>query len=262
MKTRPKTRSREERIVPVEIERREGDEKPLRIIGHPVVYNRWSEDLGGFVERVLPGAATKTLGESDIRVLFNHDPNYVLGRNVAGTASFTDGAQSVRMEAFPPDTPTVRDLVITPMERGDINQMSFAFRTVRDEWREPADKTNRHGADGLWERDVQEFRMYDGSIVTFPAYTQTDAAVRSLGLIDGTGIDFPALTALLIRAERGLSLTDTDVDLLNGSIEVLRSCLPKPGPDAATTSGELQAGRNVDHLRRLLDLRTRQLALH
>ena len=86
---KPRVRLREERIVEADLEvRAAADGGPLRIIGHPVVYNRWSEDLGGFRERVIHGAATKTIGESDIRVLFNHDVNFILGRNKAGTVSF------------------------------------------------------------------------------------------------------------------------------------------------------------------------------
>lgn len=257
MKTKPKARSREERIYTVDLEVREGDDKPLRIVGHPVVYNRWSEDLGGFRERILPGSATKTIAESDIRALFNHDPNIVLGRNTAGTAVFMDQANGLRMEAYPPDTQTIRDLVIAPMQRGDINQMSFAFRAVRDEWREPKKLGD------LWERDIHEFRMFDASIVTFPAYPQTDAAVRGdLGILDGVaGLDFRALTALLTRCERGITLTEADIDLLNGSIAALRSYLPEPEPVVVTTPGEPQAGRDVAHLRRLLDLRARELSL-
>lgn len=255
MKTRPKLRTREERILTVELERRDGDPQPLRIVGHPVVYNRWSEDLGGFRERVLPGAARKTLAESDIRVLFNHDPNFVLGRNKSGTATFLDEPNGVRMEAFPPDTTTVNDLVITPMERKDITQMSFAFRAIADEWRDPP----KPG--GLFERDIIEFQMYDASVVTFPAYTQTDAHVR-MGLLSSAGIDLPALAALLTRAERGLTLLDADVDLLNGSIDALRSYLPaEPEPDEGDHSDDTQAGHDVAHLRRLLDHRSRQLAL-
>jgi len=251
---RPKTRTREERILTVDLEVRADEDKPLRIIGHPVVYNRWSEDLGGFKERVLPGAATKTIAEQDIRALFNHDPNIVLGRNKANTLNLTDEASKLRMEAFPPDTPTVRDLVITPMQRGDINQMSFAFRTIRDEWREPTKLGD------LWERDIHEFRMYDVSVVTFPAYTQTDAAVRSLvGELDGIGIDWPALMALLTRAERAIPLTDSDFDLLNGSIAVLRGYLPAEPDPAGAPLTEPQAGPSVAHLRALLELREREL---
>lgn len=255
MKTKPKTRSREERVFPLTVEVRaaEGDE-PTKIIGHAAVFNRWSEDLGGFRERIMPGAFTKTIGEADIRSLFNHDPNFVLGRTKSGTLSLAEDKRGLAIEAIAPETDTIRDLVLEPMRRGDVDQASFSFRTIRDEWREP----KKEG--GLWERDLFEVGLYDVGPVTFPAYTQTDMGVRSL--VDVDGFDFPAIAAVLIRAERGIPLTEADIDLLNGSIEALRSYLPsEPEPEEATTPDEPQAGRNVAHLRRLLDLRARELEL-
>lgn len=257
---KPKTRTREERIFTVDLEIRAATEdQPLRILGHPIIYDRWSEDLGGFRERVRPGSMTKTLAESDIRALFNHDPNIVMGRTKSQTLSLVDEPDRIRMELFPPDTTTIRDLVVAPMERRDITQMSFSFKTIRDEWRDPTQAIRK---DGLWERDLLEARLYDVSVVTFPAYTHTDAAVRdTIGFLDGTGIDFSALTALLTRAERGISLTDADIDLLNGSIDVLRSYIPEPEPQAAATPEEPKAGRSIVHLARLVDLRERELSL-
>lgn len=236
----------------------DGDTGP-RIEGTAAVYNKWSQDLGGFKERILPGAFTNSMVGSDVRALFNHDPNFVLGRNVANTLSLTDTSKGLRVNISPPDTDTIRDLVLTPMERGDVNQMSFSFRTRNDEWREP----KKLG--GLWERDLIEAELFDVSVVTFPAYTQTDAAVRAL--TESGGLNLPALSALLVRAARGLSLTDSDRELIEGSIELLRSYAPEPTtPDegAGETPDEgapAPAGRNVVHLRRLLDLRERELGL-
>lgn len=282
MKTKPKVRTREQRVFEVDLEIREGEgDQPRTIVGHPIVYNRWSEDLGGFRERVLPGAATKTIAESDIRALFNHDPNFILGRNRAGTLRLSDEAGKLRMELTPPDTDIVRDLVIVPMQRRDLTQMSFSFRTIKDEWRGPAEATKK---DGLWERDLIEFNLFDVSPVTFPAYPQTDVHVRSmLGELEGTGVDFGALTAMLTRAERGIPITDADIDLVIGSIAALRSYLPaepepellerltasvaarglhsdaESEPDAGHHSGE-PAGRSVVGLRRLLELEEAAMA--
>ncbi len=269
---RPKTKLQEERIFTVELEARadgEGD-KPLRIVGHPVVYRKWSEDLGGFREMIEPGAGAKTITEADIRVLLNHDPNYILGRNTADTATFTETAGGIRMEAFPADTATIRDLVIVPMQRHELNQMSFSFRIVNPEPFDPEPGV-RYGdhweppkkAGDLWERIINEFQMFDASIVTFPAYRQTDAAVRaSIGILDGIAdLDLRSLTGLLTRAERGLPLTDADIVLLNRTIDALRSYIPVP-PESPEDhhDAEPQAGRDVAHLRRLLDLREREFS--
>lgn len=256
----PARRAREERIFTLDsIEVRSDEGKPTRIIGHPVVYNRWSEDLGGFREKVMPGALTKTLLESDIRILFNHDPNYVLGRNRSGTATFTDQAKALRMDVTPPDTQTVRDMVLEPMRRGDVNQMSFAFRVAGPAFiREKPGETIPSGTGEVWnadytERELHSLQLYDVSIVTFPAYVQTDAQVRSA--LTEAGIDFDALTAFLTRAQRGITPTSSDLDLLNGSIAVLRSFVPAPVPEpVATTPTTPEAGRSIAHLRALLDL--------
>lgn len=256
MRSRPKVRQHETREVEVDLEVRDGDEKPPRIVGHPIRYDVWSVDLGGFKERIVRGAARKTIGEADIRVLFNHDPNIILGRNRSGTASFTEDSVGVLMDTTPPETQLVRDMVLEPLRRKDINQMSFGFRSIQDEWREPKK------VGGLWERDIHELQMFDGSVVTFPAYTQTDAAVRALvGELDGIGIDWSALNACLTRASRGLTLTDSDVDLLNGSIGVLRSFIPSEPDAIGAPLDEPQAGRDIAHLTRLLDVRERELTL-
>lgn len=247
--------AREERVVHVDdLEARADDPKDPVITGHPLKYGQWSEDLGGFRERILPGAATKTIRESDIRALFNHDPNYVIGRTRSGTLELTDQVQGVAMRATPPQTAWAADLM-TSMRRKDIDQMSFAFTSIRDEWREP----KREG--DLYERDIAELRMYDVSVVTFPAYVQTDAQVRSV--LSDSGLDFDALTAFLSRAQRGLTPSSSDLDLIEASVAALRSHIPpapEPTPEPVTTQASTDAGRrSVDHLRLLLDLEAASL---
>ncbi len=227
--------TRHQRVFPlssVEV-RAATDGQPAHIIGHAAVYNRWSVDLGGFKERVLPGSFAKSLGVSDVRALFNHDANYILGRTKSGTLDLADEVKGLHFDATAPDTQTIRDLVLAPIERGDVDQCSFSFsvREGGDVWREP--KT----LGGLWERDLTDLELYDVSPVTFPAYPQTDVAVRAL--LSETGIDLDALTAVLARSGRGLPILDSDVDLLEGSIAVLRSLLPE-------ANGEEPSGANPE----------------
>lgn len=249
---------RDERTFEVRLEGRAGDnDDPLRIVGHPVVYGVWSQDLGGFRERVMTGAARKTLKEADIRGLFNHDPNFVLGRNVAGTMELAEDDRGVAMRLFPPETDIVDELVIQPMQRGDITQMSFAFRTIKDEWRQPGD-ADIVVDDGLWERDLIEFEMWDASIVTFPAYTQTDAAVRSA--LEAIGLDADTLVPVLNRAGRG-AIATCDRAILDASIDTIRNLVPQEPEPSAATPDEPRAGRSIAHLRRLLDVHEREIAL-
>jgi len=148
----------------------QGD-KPPCIYGYSAVFDQLSEDLGGFREKIAQGAFTKTIQTADVRALFNHDPNYVLGRCKSGTLSLEEDSVGLRIENTPPDTQWARDLLVT-MRRGDVDQMSFAFETVRDSWEQ--DKTT-----GTVTRTLLECNLMDVSPVTFPAYPKTSAAVRS-----------------------------------------------------------------------------------
>ena len=140
------------------------------IVGHAAVFDSLSEDLGGFRERIAPGAFSTTIGEDDIRALFNHRDDYVLGRNLAGTLKLAEDDTGLSVKIEPPDTTFARDLA-TSIERGDISGMSIGFRTITDEW---------NMEDGDPVRTLRAVRLYDVSPVTFPAYPQTDVAVRSL----------------------------------------------------------------------------------
>ncbi|MDV2503092.1 MAG: HK97 family phage prohead protease [bacterium] len=155
-------------VSEIRIERR--DDEPPKIFGYSALFDVESLNLGGFVETVAPGAFTKTIKESDIRGLFNHDSNFVLGRNVADTLSLKEDKKGLLMEAVPPDTQWARDLVVS-IERGDITGQSFSFRTVSDQW------TNVE--EGPDERRLLEVELFDVGPVTFPAYVKTDVAVRS-----------------------------------------------------------------------------------
>lgn len=149
------------------------DGEPSKIVGHAAVFNQLSEDLGGFREMIKPGAFASAIQTDDVRALFNHNPDYVLGRNVSGTLSLSEDKQGLAIEITVPDTQIGRDLLIS-MERGDINQMSFGFRVKAggSSWSEDEN--------GQTIRTLTDLKLYDVSPVTYPAYPQTDAAVRSL----------------------------------------------------------------------------------
>jgi HK97 family phage prohead protease len=143
--------------------------QPAKISGRAAVFNQYSEDLGGFNEIILPGAFTNTLKNDDVRALLNHDSNYILGRTSSGTLKLNENSSGLDFEATPPDTQWARDM-ITSMQRGDLTQMSFGFRTIQDDWAMVGNKIIR---------TLMEVRLFDVSPVTFPAYPQTSASVRS-----------------------------------------------------------------------------------
>lgn len=143
------------------------------IEGHAAVFDSWSETLGGifpFKEKVRKGAFAESIGRDDIRALFNHDPNYVLGRNRAGTLELVEDDVGLRVRITPPDTIWARDIT-TSIRRGDISQMSIGFVVEDDEW---------SSKDGIDTRELKKVRLFDVSPVTFPAYTATDVGVRAM----------------------------------------------------------------------------------
>ena len=143
------------------------------IEGHAAVFDSWSETLGGifpFKEKVRKGAFAESIGRDDIRALFNHDPNYVLGRNRAGTLELVEDDVGLRVRITPPDTSWARDIT-TSIRRGDISQMSIGFVVEDDEW---------SSKDGIDTRELKKVRLFDVSPVTFPAYTTTDVGVRAM----------------------------------------------------------------------------------
>jgi hypothetical protein len=159
----------EHRSFPVPEIRAIGEGQDVKISGYAAIYNLFSEDLGGFVEIIQPGAFSNTLKNDDIRDLFNHDPSYIVGRTSSGTLKLTDDSVGLAFEATPPDTQWAQDMIIS-IQRGDLTQMSFGFRTIADEWKMVGDKVIR---------TLIEVKLYDVSQVTFPAYPQTSASVRS-----------------------------------------------------------------------------------
>jgi HK97 family phage prohead protease len=144
------------------------------IEGKAAVYGVPSEYIG-FIEEIEAGFFEGVL-DNDVRALFNHDANYVMGRTTSGTLELRDTPEALETLIRPPGTALIRDLVLEPMRRGDINQMSFAFRvkTGGDEWRtDESDLFHRTLKKGGCEQ------LFDVSVVTDPAFPQTSAQVRS-----------------------------------------------------------------------------------
>lgn len=144
--------------------------------GHAAVFDQLSEDLGGFRERIAPGAFAGTLGNADIRALWNHDPAIVLGRAGAGTLRLAEDDTGLAIEIDLPDTSWGRDAGIS-IGRGDVNQMSFGFRALYDHW----DEVN-----GEIIRTLLAVELIEVSPVTFPAYPQTYVSARCRDVLTAT----------------------------------------------------------------------------
>ena len=153
-----------------------------RFVGYAAVFNELSEEFFGFREKVLPGAFADSIGTDDVRMLFNHDPNYVLARNKAGTLFLREDSHGLYFEATPPNTQWAKDL-LESVKRGDISQNSFGF-IVPDDGFEYNSKEK--------VRNLKKAKLLDVSIVTYPAYPQTSVSVR------GNVFNFKSTEGLLI----------------------------------------------------------------
>lgn len=156
------------------------DGAPPIITGYAAVFYR-EGDTGtefelwpGAVERIAPGAFSRAIKEDDVRGLFNHAPEAVLGRNGAGTLRLVEDAIGLRYEIDPPDTQLARDL-IQSIKRGDVSGSSFAFIP-----HEGGTLKRSDGARTIYERT--SLQLFDVGPVTYPAYSASSVSARAMGL--------------------------------------------------------------------------------
>jgi HK97 family phage prohead protease len=167
---------RERRILGATELRLAKDGDVRTIVGYAAVFNSEAVIAGMWREKIMPGAFAKALPKSDIRALFNHDPNFVLGRNGSKTLRLKEDDKGLRTEIVLPDSQTVRDLVVAPMDRGDITGMSFQVIIGRD-----GAKWDDSEKGKLPLRTIHSFaEIFDVSVVTFPAFEATEAELRSV----------------------------------------------------------------------------------
>lgn len=164
----------EERRVAYELRAAESDGERV-LTGYAVVFNALSEKLGNFREEIAPGAFRDVI-EGDTRALFNHDPNYVLGRTTNGTLRLVEDEKGLLVEIRMPATAYAQDLW-TLVQRGDVSQMSFGFIVGEDgqEW--------KRTAGGPVRRITKVQRLLDVSPVTYPAYPQTSIEARDMASV-------------------------------------------------------------------------------
>lgn len=148
-----------------------GSGSPGTIVGYAAVFDRFSQDLGSFRERIAPGAFRDCLARCDVRAMANHDPNRLLARNANGTLRLREDELGLRTEIDLPPTQVGRDTA-TEVRTGLMDGMSFSFDTESDEW----DYSGKVPIRTL----VKVRNLYDVGPVTFPAYTDTSAAMRSM----------------------------------------------------------------------------------
>lgn len=145
------------------------DGKDLRIEGYFVVFNSTYEMWPGATESIAEGAFDETLGD-DIRALIDHETRLVLGRNSAGTLELKQDSHGLWGSILinPNDQDAMN--LYARVQRGDVNQCSFGFDIL--------DEETEFLEDGSVHWTINRVKLYEVSVCTFPAYTETSVQAR------------------------------------------------------------------------------------
>jgi len=196
----------ETRTNTAQFEVRELDGGGSTFTGYAAVFNSPSEPLP-FTETIAPGAFKRSLqSRNDVKLLWNHDSGIVLGSTRAGTLRLEEDNIGLRVSADLPDTQAGRDAAYL-IRRGDVDAMSFGFSVPKggDEWVSEN------------ERVLRSVRIFETSVVAFPAYTGTagSTSVRELERVaTRAAVDADELADAMLAMESGLDLSKDQANLL------------------------------------------------
>lgn len=148
-------------------------EDAMIVEGYAAKFHVESDPLGrsGVRESIKPGAFSRTLLEDKQYMHWNHDPSIVLASTKSGTLTLSEDEVGLKMRAELPDTQWGRDTYAL-VKRGDVSQMSFGFQKRADAWDDSDPKSPR--------RSLLDVRLFEVSIVPYPAYPQTAVMARSI----------------------------------------------------------------------------------
>lgn len=226
---------------------------PPTIVGHAAVFNSLSEDLGGFREQIAPGAFTRTIREGGpVYALWNHDPNYVIASTKNGSLRLSEDKNGLRAEMDPLDTPTIRDLVVKPIQDGLISKMSFGFSVPHG----GADMMNDKTMGPV--RTLRDVDLFDVSPVTFPAYPATDVQARMSRLRELLRAADPSVASTIAQIDAlidslmsQLGIPDDDGEEMDMPMRSLEVAQESVVVDAATAGAVMAAVRERDLVLRM-----------
>ena len=202
----PQAKEPEIRTNSVDFEvRAEGD--GMTFTGYASVFNSPSEDLGGFIEYVAPGAFKRSLqSRNEVKLLWNHDSGEPLASLRGGTMQLVEDSRGLKVTAQLPNTTRGRD-VAELLRSKVISSMSFGFNVIKDSW----------SSNGQ-TRTLESVRLFEVSIVSFPAYEATTAQVRSAQTINPD-----QLADALLKLESGEELDEANANLITDVVNKLKA---------------------------------------
>jgi HK97 family phage prohead protease len=191
----------------------------LKLTGYAAIFNSRSQNLGGFTEIIAPGAFRKSLqARNDIKLLWNHDTSAPLASTRAGTLRLIEDSKGLKVEADLAPTTLGKDISIL-VQRGDVSAFSFGFNVIKDSW-----------SNSGTERTLEAVRLFEASLVSFPAYEATTgtATVR--------GLDADQLAEGLLALENGEELS---TELATVLVETVNRLIKEP--DVQEVQGDILA---------------------
>jgi len=142
------------------------------ISGYAAVFDKLSQVIYNFREKIQKGAFSESISAGDVRALWSHNTDFVLGRTKSGTLKLREDEHGLFFDIELPDTQMGRD-AHTSIKRGDVSGMSFGFKVIGEHW-ERGKEAQPH------TRTLTKVELFEVSPTAFPAYEQTFVQARSL----------------------------------------------------------------------------------
>jgi uncharacterized protein len=229
--------------------RADGNGDSIGVIGgYALVYNKLSQNMGGFVERCAPGLADKSIGDKfDTLARFQHDSNFLLGRVSSGTCRIASDGTGVEYDVDLPDTTYARNLKEL-CKRNDVRNSSFAFRCIEDDW--------GFTDQGFPLRTLIAIQLADVAPVVSPAYLDASAGLRSLA--ERRGLDLDAVERAARVGELGELMRSGAPAVIDLRADPVPVSVPEDTDGSTGQRDTHPTGTPISTYRRRLDLLARR----
>jgi HK97 family phage prohead protease len=210
---------RERRFLPIAAAgvtvRAKGDSAKT-IEGYGALFNSETVIGSWFREVIRPGAFADSLKADDVRIFFNHDPNYILGRVSAGTATVEEDDKGLLYTAMPPAS---RADVMESIERKDVTGSSFQFIVEGADDEEWDYSETKQGMLPL--RIIKKARILETGPVALPAYEDTTVSARAASRVEEARQQHEAAVAAAPATEHTEPPAEMPLDLLERELDLL-----------------------------------------